>query len=89
MRIGAGLYHWRELPQVSFFRDKTRLLSQQAYFCREKTRKHLKVFIQETPFVYFAVAQPKPIRVDYKVLQLLQSGRWGARADTDLVRTEI
>ena len=36
-----------------------------------------------------AVAQPQPIRVDYKVLQLLQSERWGSRADTDLVRTEI
>ena len=41
------------------------------------------------PFAYLAVAQRQPIRADYKVLQLLQSGRWGARADTDLVRTEI
>ena len=28
-------------------------------------------------------------RVDYKVLQLLQSGGRGNRADTDLVRTEV
>ncbi len=35
--------------------------------------------------VYLAVAQRQPIRVDYKVLQLLQRGR----ADTDFVRTQI
>ena len=40
----ADVYHWRELPQVSFLsrqtrvcRDKTRLLSRQKYACRDKT----------------------------------------------------
>ena len=39
----ADVYHWWELPQVSFLsrqtrvcRDKTRLLSRQKYACRDK-----------------------------------------------------
>ena len=44
---------------------------------------------QQTPFVYLAVAQRQPIRVGCKVLQLLQSGCRGERADTDLERIEI
>ena len=39
------------------------------------------------PFVYLFVAHRQPIRIDYKVLQLLQSGRRGERADNDFVRT--
>ena len=35
------------------------------------------------PFVYQWTAKI------YKVLQLHQSGRWGERADTDFLRTEI
>ena len=37
------------------------------------------------PFVYLTVAQQQPIRV----LQLLQSGRRGKHADTDLACIEI
>ena len=42
-------------------------------------------YSSQTHFIYLAVAQWKPIRIDYKykVLQLLQSGCREERADTD------
>ena len=48
-----------------------------------------KKVLAKTPFVFLAVIQRQPVRVNYKVLQLFQSGRRGEHVDTDFVPTEI
>ena len=74
VRIGAGLYHWRELPQVSFLSPQTRkplsLHSVDPFRscrCRTATTNQNRLQSSTTP--------PK------RTL--------GPRADTDLVRAEI
>ena len=57
------LYHWREMPQVSFLsqqkfcrEDKTRLLPQQKYACRDKTFVATKDFFCRNKHVFVATS---------------------------------
>ena len=56
--ISPIIYHWRELPQVSFLSrqtrvcwDKTRLLSRQNYACRDKTFVATKLCLSQQNIV--------------------------------------